>query len=285
MKKKISIIFILVLTVLFGWNYYNTIKGKSMVGAEVTPNDDISEVNIEHSNRKEEVVEYIQLQSNEVNIPILMYHSISDADSNNNLLMPPAMFKEQMIWLKSNNFTAMTLGEAVTSMETGKVPKRPVILTFDDGYVDNYTVAYPILKESGLKGTFFIITSMIDTSTSYMNSDMLKEMSNNGMSIENHTHHHFDLPTGSIENQKATIKKGQEILKEKVGVESKFLCYPTGKYTKDTISVLDNLGVKAAVTTKGGIAHIGNGLYELRRVRMSPMNIEAFSSIFTSYMN
>ena len=83
MKKKISIIFILVLTVLFGWNYYNTIKGKSMVGAEVTPNDDISEVNIEHSNRKEEVVEYIQLQSNEVNIPILMYHSISDADSNN----------------------------------------------------------------------------------------------------------------------------------------------------------------------------------------------------------
>ena len=47
MKKKISIIFILVLTVLFGWNYYNTIKGKSMVGAEVTPNDDISEVNID----------------------------------------------------------------------------------------------------------------------------------------------------------------------------------------------------------------------------------------------
>ena len=174
MKKKISIIFILVLTVLFGWNYYNTIKGKIMVGAEVTPNDDISEVNIDYSNRKEEAVEYIQLKSNEVNIPILMYHSISDVDSNNNLLMPPSMFKQQMEWLKSNNFTAMTLDEVVTSMETGKVPKRPVGLTFDDGYVDNYTVAYPILKESGLKGTFFIITSMIDTSILYMISDILK---------------------------------------------------------------------------------------------------------------
>ena len=109
-------------------------------------------MNIDYSNRKEEAVEYIQLKSNEVNIPILMYYSISDVDSNNNLLMPPSMFKQQMEWLKSNNFTAMTLDEVVTSMETGKVPKRPVVLTFDDGYVDNYTVAYPILKESGLKG-------------------------------------------------------------------------------------------------------------------------------------
>ena len=83
---------------------------------------------------EEKEIEYINIAPEEVRIPILMYHSISDEDPNNNLLVPPSMFEEQMAWLEANGFTAMNLDEALESMETGKVPKRPVVITFDDGY-------------------------------------------------------------------------------------------------------------------------------------------------------
>jgi len=61
-------------------------------------------------------------------------------------------------WLNNNGFTTMSLEEVYEAFETGKVPVRPVAITFDDGYADNYTEAYPILKKYGMKATFFIIT-------------------------------------------------------------------------------------------------------------------------------
>ncbi|MDY5291341.1 MAG: hypothetical protein SPH14_05960, partial [Ligilactobacillus salivarius] len=68
---------------------------------------------------EEKEIEYINIAPEEVRIPILMYHSISDEDPNNNLLVPPSMFEEQMAWLEANGFTAMNLDEALESMETG----------------------------------------------------------------------------------------------------------------------------------------------------------------------
>ena len=82
----------------------------------------------EESKVEEKEVEYINIAPEDVRIPILMYHSISDDDPNNNLLVPPSMFEEQMAWLEANEFTAMNLDEALEAMETGKVPKRPVVI-------------------------------------------------------------------------------------------------------------------------------------------------------------
>lgn len=241
--------------------------------------------NEENLNNTEEMVEieYINISPEEVKIPILMYHSISDDDPNNNLLVPPAMFEEQMAWLQENNFTAMSMDEALEAMETGKVPKKPVVITFDDGYSDNYISAFPSLKNHGLKATFFVITDGVDDGY-YMSSDMLKEMYEAGMSIENHTANHLELDKLSREDAYDSIKRGQDFLRNVIGSDGNYLCYPVGKYNDETIEIAKELGIKAATTTQGGISSISDGLHQLKRVRIYPMSIDSFASIFSEYI-
>ena len=246
-------------------------------------NESVEQDNQEENKEEENKLEYINIASEEVKIPILMYHSISDDDPNNNLLVPPSMFEEQMAWLEANEFTAMDLDEALDAMETGKVPKRPVVITFDDGYSDNYTNAFPSLKNHGLKATFFVITDGVDDGY-YMSSDMLKEMQSDGMSIQNHTANHLELDKLSREDAYDTIKRGQDFLRNNIGSDANYLCYPVGKYNSETIEIEKELGIKAATTTQGGISSIGDGLYQLKRVRIYPMSIESFSSIFSEYI-
>ena len=246
-------------------------------------NESVEQDNQEENKEEENKLEYINIAPEEVKIPILMYHSISDDDPNNNLLVPPSMFEEQMAWLEANEFTAMDLDEVLDAMETGKVPKRPVVITFDDGYSDNYTSAFPSLKNHGLKATFFVITDGVDDGY-YMSSEMLKEMQSNGMSIQNHTANHLELDKLSREDAYDTIKRGQDFLRNNIGSDANYLCYPVGKYNSETIEIEKELGIKAATTTQGGISSIGDGLYQLKRVRIYPMSIESFSSIFSEYI-
>ena len=241
------------------------------------------EESIEDNVEEESTVEYINIVSEEVRIPILMYHSISDDDPNNSLLVPPDMFDEQMAWLEENNFTSMSMDEAIEAMNTGKVPKRPVVITFDDGYMDNYTSAFPSLKEHNMNGTFFVITSGVDNGY-YMSSDMLREMQDAGMIIENHTENHVELNNLSREEAIDEIRNAQTFLREVIGAEANYLCYPVGRYSDETIEIAKELGIKAAVTTQGGISQITDGNYELKRVRVSPMSIEGFAEIFSEYI-
>lgn len=254
-------------------------------------NKDIDEKQQENSSKYGDIeeksqsqIEYINIAPEEVKIPILMYHSISDEDPNNNLLVPTAMFEEQMAWLEEHNFTTMNMDEVLESMETGKVPKRPVAITFDDGYANNYTSAFPSLKKHKLKATFFIITDGVDNGY-YMSSDNLKEMREAGMSIENHTANHLELNNLSKSDAYESIKKAQDYLRNVIGSDGNYLCYPVGKYNDETIQIEKELGIKAAVTTKGGIASSNDGFYTLKRVRISPMSIEGFASIFSQYIN
>ncbi|MBS5936737.1 polysaccharide deacetylase family protein [Clostridium sp.] len=291
MKKLISIVISVVIIVLIVFGGYKYLNKKS----EVTNLNDAQneETNAEEETVIDEVEEndkdkinednYITLNIEDVKVPILMYHSISAADPNNSLLVPPEMFREQVKYLKEAGFTPMLLEDVVEAFSTGHVPKKPVAITFDDGYADNYSEGYKILKEFDMKATFFIITDNTDADGYYLSSAQLKEMKKGGMGIESHTSRHIEFPNISREDKKAIIQEAIDTLKEKVGVDSKFLCYPVGRYDEETMEVAEEMGVKAAVTTEGGIATASDGLYSLKRVRMSPMNIETFKSIFSDF--
>lgn len=296
MKKLILPLLIvsLITSVVFYFDNKMEVKQEQQQIATNYKNDDTitnlpKEIEEENSNHKEiidneNIVDYIDIAIEDVRIPILMYHSISNEDPDNSLLVPPSMFDEQMAWLANNNFTAMSLDDVLDSMTTGKLPKRPVVVTFDDGYADNYTEAFPILKKHNLKGTFFIITDYVDQDSYYMSSDMLKEMNQAGMEIENHTSNHLELNQLSKEDQIASINNGQTFLRNVIGVDANYLCYPVGKYDDITLDVSKELGIKAAVTTQSGISSTCNGAYELKRMRLSPMSMESFAYIFSEYM-
>lgn len=293
--RKISLIVLLIILFFISCSKY--VGNKELINnSNINDSNEVEENNLNEQEQKipekeidivkeKDDIEYISILPSEVNVPILMYHSISDTDPNNSLLVPPEMFNEQIKWLYDNKFTAMSMGELLESMKTGKVPKKPVVITFDDGYADNYKSAFPVLKNYDMKATFFIITDNIGTGDYFMNLDMLKEMRDYGMYIENHTANHLELNTLSREGAFDSIKRGQEFIQENLGLKSEYLCYPVGRYNDETIEIAKELGIKAAVTTQGGISSLNDGEYELKRVRINPMSIESFAQIFRNYNN
>lgn len=291
--KIFSVLIVIILIAFIGKyiyeNKYN-IKTKDVHSNEdltkETSDDKKEEELVDEKNKlaEKEKENYINIDKSLVRIPILMYHSISDSNPNNNLLVPVKQFEAEVKWLKENGFTPMLLDDVVKAYNTGYVPKKPVAITFDDGYADNYSDAYRILKGNGMKGTFFIITNNTDKDGYYLNSSMLKEMHDNGMGIENHTSRHIEFTNISRDDKITIIKEGQEALKEKVGVDSKFICYPVGKYDEETIEVEREIGIQAAVTTEYGISSANDGLYSLKRVRIFPMEIDSFKKIFNDFM-
>lgn len=215
------------------------------------------------------------LISTTLRVPILMYHYISEppADADNyriNLSLAPDKFRGQMQYLVDNGYTAIDLYDLILAItERQPLPPKPVILTFDDGYIDAYEYAFPILEEFGLKGTFFIITEYVDyNNPNHMSWAMIEEMAAAGHRMEPHTKTHPDLTNYDWDGQLYQILGAQETLAAHIGYTPRFLCYPGGRYNETSIKVLEALDFWGAVTTQGGKWHGFNDRYEWRRVRI-----------------
>ncbi|MFA6939538.1 MAG: polysaccharide deacetylase family protein [Clostridiaceae bacterium] len=204
-----------------------------------------------------------------IKIPILMYHSI-DYEKGNSLRVPKEDFYLQMKYIKKNGYTPISLDDLYDFLSgKRKAPQKPIAITFDDGYEDNYVNAYPILKEFGFKATIFDITNTIDTNSAYINSKQIKEMINNGISVESHTTNHNNLASLSYKAQYEILKKAREDLEAMEGKKIKYLAYPSGRYNNFTERAARDAGYVMAVTTKPGFASESNGYLFLHRVRIS----------------
>jgi peptidoglycan/xylan/chitin deacetylase (PgdA/CDA1 family) len=204
-----------------------------------------------------------------------MYHYVSDPPEDADeyrldLSVSPALFRQHMQYLADNGFTTIDLYDlslAITGWKS--LPEKPVILTFDDGYVDNYTTAFPILQEYGFTATFFIITDFIDQGQpGYMDWSMIEEMAAAGMRIESHSRTHPDLREQPRDVLLWQIMGSQETLAAHIGYTPRYFCYPSGRYDDDTIAMLEELDFWGAVTTEGGKWHGYNDRYEWSRLRV-----------------
>ncbi len=208
-------------------------------------------------------------------VPILMYHYVSDPPAGSDeyrvdLSVSPAAFREQMTYLRDNGYTPVDL-YALSTAIVGytELPAKPVIITFDDGYIDNYHNAFPILKELGFKGTFFIISEFVDRGREgYMDWAMIEEMARDGQRIESHSRTHPNLTEKDHDGLIWEILGAQETIAAHIGYRPRYFCYPGGDYNEATIQILRELDYWGAVTTASGSWHGFNNRFEWERLRL-----------------
>lgn len=206
-------------------------------------------------------------------VPILLYHYVEyikdEKDTiRKSLNINPNIFERQVQTLLSGGFTFMRASDLGDVLD-GKfvVPKKPVLLTFDDGYRDFYTDVFPILKKYRIKATVYIVPGFIDGPNS-MYFWQLKEISESGLvDIGAHTMNHVHLeglPLGRVQDE---VLESKKVLEKNLGISVVSFAYPNGAFDKQSIEVIKNAGFTTAVTTTPGIEVNLQNRYFIYRIR------------------
>ncbi|MEM9950949.1 MAG: polysaccharide deacetylase family protein [Chloroflexota bacterium] len=211
-----------------------------------------------------------------VRVPILMYHYVSvlppDADAiRRGLTLHPDIFRQHIDYFATNNYTTISLYDLDNALENGTpLPENPVILTFDDGYLDAYTEVFPVLRDSGMTGTFFIPTQFIDDNrVGYVNWAQINEMAQAGMSMEGHSKTHPALVERDFDFLVFEVMGSLESLLVHSGMIPRMFSYPAGRYDEDTLRFMASTPVERAVTTQTGTIQTTTNRYELPRMRIT----------------
>ena len=200
-------------------------------------------------------------------VPVLNYHQINDRDENA-LTVHTDQFEAQMKYLADNGYHTITPEDMVDAWENGtELPDKPVIITFDDGYADNYRNAYPILKKYNLKGTIFLISDYVGTYHNYLTWTQAEEMQESGLiNFESHTLSHEQLDSTSPEETWNQVDGSKKALEWHLGKEINFLAYPCGSYDEELQRMVKDAGYKGAFTVNHGLADKQDNRYLLDRV-------------------
>ncbi|RME80693.1 MAG: polysaccharide deacetylase family protein [Caldilineae bacterium] len=215
-------------------------------------------------------------------VPILMYHYISTppADAHPYRVgnsLDPETFAAHLDYLQAQGYTTIYLKDLLSYLATGEppLPEKPVILTFDDGYLDAYTNAFPALQARGMVGTFFIITDFATQAAEdpayayYATWDQLREMSDAGMEIGSHSRNHPDLAGKDLDYLVWQALGSKETIEANLGYHPRILAYPAGSYDQLVIDVFKSANFWGAVTTQLGDIQSSEHPFELKRLRIS----------------
>lgn len=185
-----------------------------------------------------------------------MYHSIVPEYSMNmqsGIIYPYSILQDDFIrhleLLKEKGFQTIRLSDILN--KNVKDTNRNVIITFDDGYVDNYNYALPCLKKFGFKATFFVATAWIGKS-GYLSWDNLGEMASAGMEIGSHTANHLPLAELTPQEIKFEFESSKKTIKQQLGIDIYSLSFPHGSYNAQTIDIATSLYFEICCTSKWG---------------------------------
>ncbi len=215
-------------------------------------------------------------------VPIILYHSILTKDKAiDKYTVSPDKLESDLKYIRDNGYTTIFMSDLIDYVYDGKtLPVKPVILTFDDGYLNNYTYAYPLLLKYEMKAVLSIIGSYVDLFTneksdnlvySHVDWDQVNELIESGcFEMQNHT---YGLHTRKNGRVGAKIKKGealehyekilsadigefQRLITEKTGHTPNTFVYPYGEVSKESVPILKNMGFKASFSTYGGVNYL-----------------------------
>ena len=204
-------------------------------------------------------------------VPILMYHVIAPALGNApypDLYVKPADFRGQVAWLAAHGYHAVTL-RRVYDFWAGKqaLPRKPVVLTFDDGYHSDFTVAMPTLKGRRWPGVLNLEVRNLQPVWG-TRPGMVRQLIAAGWEIDAHTLTHPDLTTVDPTELRHQVAGSRAAIRRRFGVPVDFFCYPSGRYDDVVIAAVRAAGFLGATTTNEGLAH-PDSLFTLSRVRVN----------------
>jgi peptidoglycan/xylan/chitin deacetylase (PgdA/CDA1 family) len=199
------------------------------------------------------------------NVPVLLYHRIGDTEGP--LTVTSEKFGLDLARLQEMGYSTITLEtfrRYLTNFDI-ELPEKPIMISFDDGYLDNYLNAYPILRRYGMTAAFYIITSMVNEEDR-LTSVQIREMSANGMSIGSHTVSHRAL--GDMGNEEAfgELSLSQEYLQGLLQKSVDFVAYPKGSYNGFTGAEASEAGYCGGFSIVPGTCTRNTNPFVLRRI-------------------
>lgn len=203
-------------------------------------------------------------------VPILCYHQLrdfrpTDSKTAKDYIVPVAAFREQMKLLADSGYHTILPDQLQEYLTTGKaLPSKPVMITFDDTRVDQYTVALPELNKYGFKGAFFIMTVSLGR-PGYMTKEQVKQLSDEGHTIGSHTWDHKNVKTYAAEDWVQQIQKPSKQLQTITGKPVDYFAYPFGLWNKDAISKLKDFEFKVVFQLSDKLDQ-NDPLYSIRRI-------------------
>ncbi|MNV66010.1 Poly-beta-1,6-N-acetyl-D-glucosamine N-deacetylase precursor [compost metagenome] len=215
-------------------------------------------------------------------VPILLYHSVS-GEKGDPLKIEPSRFEEEMTYLKNEGYHSINFKELQEGWGNGRtLPPKPIIITFDDGYEDNYTAAYPILLKTGMKATIFAVTGSIGT-PGRLTWQQLHTMESSGLiDTQSHTVTHSNLTKLSDEKKMEELVSSRNEIFRKLGHPADVFAYPYGFYDRRTIDAVQKAGYQLAVITEPGAADVKQGRFLLHRILITgDLSLNQFKAALT----
>jgi peptidoglycan/xylan/chitin deacetylase (PgdA/CDA1 family) len=214
-------------------------------------------------------------------VPVLYYHSVREP-ADNEVTITPKMLRTQLEYIKNQGYIALTVSELKNYLlNDSPIPEKSIVITFDDGYMDNYYNAFPILKDLNMVATIFCITSSLNGSY-YLSKEAINEMSNYGIDIESHTVSHHKLNQMTYDEQLTELKESKNTLESITGKEVDSLAYPFVDFNDDSIKAARTAGYTLAFTTKRGLSDRDDNPLKLDRIYISSKyDMNTFKEVLT----
>lgn len=215
-------------------------------------------------------------------VPVLMYHhiqptSVAQQKGQTSLNVDNGIFDQQMAYLVSQGYTTLSADQLVNALRShSSLPSKSIVLTFDDGYMDNYTYAYPVLQKYHLIGNIMVVTGLLENGDS-LNWAQLKDMVGSGTFFAyDHTWSHASLSSVSNDKAQTEIMTAKSQLESNLGKTVDIFTYPYGSENSRIASLLSQDGFLGAFSTVGGWTQCDSFIMSLHRSRIGNASLSSY---------